>query len=204
MSGKIEGSTLVSILPKPHPNETDQYIKTETLLLYLKIKQFKQLSKITNQLTLHYNKPPLIPEFLIQHFNQLSSSFAFTNNQSITISSKLSLHAQLLNIRYDFLCKYEEQCKNTQKSLLSLQKLKQKTNLDNRRVDEHLADLQFLKSLEQETREELALESLRAKRGIRKFREEYEMAVDEMLGDLVEKQLYSHKMLIERLEHSLA
>lgn len=193
----------MQITPKAYSSETDTFFLSSTSSVTLCQKLLQKQQQTTSLLIVLHVKPPLLPEFLIQHFNQLSSLFSLIHDQILVILTDISNIALKLNERVKLLQKYESTCKQTQKSLQSLQKLKQSSSLNNNRVDLHLADLQFLKSVEEASRQELDATSNVTRREVKEWRHGYESNLDQVLTTLVEKQLATHRQLISRLEQAL-
>ena len=140
-----------------------------------------------------------MPAIYLQHLNQIATSFQLYNDLYKQLADSISGASKKLNQRVELLKEYEQACKQTQKSLQQLLKTRQKTSIDNERVDAQLAQLQYQKSLEQSTRDEFEQVSTNVKEQLKSWIKIYEYDLNSSINTFASNQLQSHRLFQDQI-----
>lgn len=193
----------MQIYPNPVQNEPNEFFLLTTSSTISSINNIQRLLKLTARLTIQHANPPLLPSLVAAHHNDLSSVFASMHSPLLNILQSLSTLSANLNVRAGFLNAYSFSCRQTQKSIDILKSLRQKSVIDQRRVDKALSEMQAQKGLEIEAKDALDNCSNELKRDVNVWRVEYCRLMDACIEMGVDGQKKCHQDMITVIESAL-
>jgi len=194
----------MQVTPNQIANEPDTFFLLNSTAITSSTLHIQRTTLIANKLSVEHARPPLLPPLITTHNNTLSHIFSNYAASNTPILHSLSQISTDMNQRLSKLNAYSIACKQTQKSIESLRQLRQKTSIDQRKVDAALADLAFQKNVEIETKDALDECSSVLKRGVSHWRQGYTVMVNTTINELAEAQLKCHSEMVQALEDTLS